>query len=78
LPSFATPKTADVQSESLKRQWELEEEFGVSISSFLPTASLKDQSTPVSQKCVKDSRLVVKALLNHEKWALSSMFFFKF
>ena len=59
--------------------WELEEELAVSMSTFIPTAALSnDQSGLVSRKCVKDSRMLVKAVLNRTEWALSSIFSFIF
>ena len=76
LPLFTALGNA-LQTESSHGQWAHErEEFGVSLSSFLPTAALKDQSLDISQKCVKDSRLVLEALLNHTEWALSGIIYF--
>ena len=60
-------------------KWELEEELALSMSTFIPTAALSNgQSDLVSRKCVKDSRLLVKAILNRTEWALSSIFIFIF
>ena len=59
--------------------WELEEEFAVSMSTFIPTAAMSnDQSDLISRKCIKDSRLLVKAILNRTEWALSSNILFIF
>lgn len=72
--AFATPNSCVVQSKNLKGHWALEEGFTISLFSFLPTAALsKDHSTFVNKKCVEDSRLVEKALLNRTAWALSSI-----
>ncbi len=44
------------------------------FSTFVPTSDyFKDEAMPVSKQCVEDSLLLVKSLLNHEEWALSSI-----
>jgi len=77
LLPFATPISTTERSENVMGHWTLEEEFlSISLSSFLPTAALsKDQAALISRKCVEDSRLLVRALLNRTEWALSSIYF---
>jgi len=73
---LATPSSTTERPENVMGHWTLEEEFPISLSSFLPTAALsKDQATLISTKCVEDSRLLVRALLNRTEWALSSINF---
>jgi len=49
------------------------ERSSASFSMLIPTADYPtDKSLVVSKKCVEDSRLIVRALLNQEEWALSS------
>lgn len=74
---IATPGTAVHQLENVNSPWMLKEDIAMSLSSFLPTAALsKDQAALISQKCVEDSRLVVRALSNRTEWALSSIHFY--
>lgn len=74
LPFVATTGTA-TQLGNLKEHLTLEEQFTLSLSSFLPTASLnKDQPTLISHQCLEHSRLLVKSLLNRTEWALSSIY----
>ena len=53
-----------------------------SLSMFFPTAAdyypITSKSLIVGEKCVEDSRLLVKALLNQEEWALSSIIYLPF
>lgn len=47
------------------------------FSTFVPTSDYpKDKAITVSKQCVEDSLLLVKALSNHEEWALSSNAYF--
>ena len=76
---FACPS---VKSERMTKMYNFQENATeyedalVSISTFFPTAEFSpDESLIVGQKCVEDSRLLVKSLLNQEEWALSSIFF---
>jgi len=51
----------------------INERSSASFSMFFPTADYPtDKSMVVSKKCVEDSRLLVRALLSQEEWALSS------
>ena len=50
----------------------INERSSASFSMFFPTADYPtDKSIVVSKKCVEDSRLLVRALLSQEEWALS-------
>lgn len=50
-----------------------EKDSTVLLDNFIPTASYHtNQSSLFSKKCIQDSQLVARAILNQTEWALSS------
>ena len=76
LLPFTNPVNIREQSENLKEHLKIQEDLPFSLAAFIPTAALSmDHSRLISQQCIEDSRMVVKAVLNRTEWALSSIYF---